>query len=583
MRPEVGYGFKFLSLPPQKNAPMRILVVSNFYPPRAIGGAELVAHRHALEMKKRGHEVRIFAGRPPKSNQSGGELDMELVDRLDVYLLSIRSLEPDRAFRWDAAGRRLRAVLHDFRPEVVHFHNLSGLGANLILEVKRFGAKTICTVHDHWGFCAKNTLYRDGGYVCKEFEECHFCVKNVSDENGKALPTRLRRDYVMSCLSEVDALVFPSRYLERAYAEAGFDTCEAHVQSNGVDIEKFEASPSPGAGPLHFAFIGYLGVHKGTDLVLDMVERLLAEPSLDGRWRLSIVGDGALRTRVSRLVEVAPHRDYVSFLGKLAANEIPAFLASSDVVLLPSVWPENEPVVMLEAIASGRAQLASRIGGHTELVVDGKSGLLFTSGDLNDLITKAVAYIESPALARQHGDFNRARRETVAQNIAVSAYEKIYAQPRRRVTRTDKIVLCDGQWPTLETAQFFNNFSLFEKRRKLRFIYADWADTYLWEQASAFFCWSHDANPRLAIRSVRMNIPVIAPAGSAIVRLCEEQWNGGFGYKDFPEAIAALLAIAERDHVASGHQARAIENLIDCAAALVDADAFSLTAERAVT
>ncbi len=543
----------------------------------------MVAHRHALEMKKRGHDVRIFAGRPPKSNQSGGELDMEFVDGLDVYLLSIRSLEPDRAFYWDAAGRRLRAVLHDFRPEVVHFHNLSGLGANLILEVKRFGAKTLCTVHDHWGFCAKNTLYRDHGYVCTDFEECHFCVPNVSDENGKALPTRLRRDYVMRCLSEVDALVFPSRYLERAYAEAGFDTSGAHVQSNGVDIEKFEASPSSGAGPLHFAFIGYLGVHKGLDLLLDMVERLLAEPSLNGRWRLTIVGDGALRARVARLVEEAPHRDYVSFLGKLVASEIPAFLATSDVVLLPSVWPENEPVVMLEAIASGRAQLASRIGGHTELVVNGKSGLLFESGDLNDLVTKAIAYIESPALARQHGDFNRARRETVEQNIAVSAYEKIYAQLQRAVTRTDKIVLCDGQWPTLETAQFFNNFSLFEKREKLRFIFADWADAYLWAEASALFFWSHDVSPRVAIRSMRMNIPVIAPAGSAIVRLCENEGIGGFGYKDFAEAIAALLAIAEREDAPSGRPARVTENLIDCVTALADADAFSLTSERPAT
>lgn len=559
---------------------MRILVVSNFYPARAIGGAELVAHRHALEMKRRGHDVRVFAGRVPKSNQSGGELDMELVDGLDVYLLSIRSLEPDRAFHWAAAGRRLRAVLHDFRPEVVHFHNLAGLGANLILEVKRFGAKTVCTVHDHWGFCMKNTLYRDGGYVCKDFEECHFCVPNVSDENGKALPTRLCRDYVMRCLSEVDALVFPSRYLERAYAEAGFDTRGAYVQSNGVEIEKFEASPSSGTGPLHFAFIGYLGVHKGVDLLLDLVERLLAEPSLAGRWRLSIVGDGALRTRIARLVEGAPHRDYVSFLGKLVASEVPAFLASSDVVLLPSVWPENEPVVMLEAIAAGRAQLASRIGGHPELVVDGKSGLLFESGDLNDLVTKAVAYIESPALARQHGDFNRARRETVAQDIAISAYEKIYAQTQRGADRTDKIVLCDGQWPTLEIAQFLNNFSLFEKCGKLRFIYADWADSYLWEEASALFCWSHDASPRLAIKSMRMNIPIIAPAGDAIARLCEEEGIGGFGYKDFAEALAALLAVAERDDRPASHQARAAKNLIDYATTLVDADVFSLTAEK---
>lgn len=559
---------------------MRVLIVSNLYPPRAVGGAEIVAHRHALEMKRRGHDVCVFAGRPPKSNQLGGELDLETVDGIDVHLLSIRTLEPDRAFHWDAAGRRFRATLNEFRPDVAHFHNLSGLGSNLILEARRFGVRTICTVHDHWGFCAKNTRYRDDGHVCEDFEECHFCVSNVSDDKGKALPTRLRRDYVMTCLSEVDHLVFPSRYLERAYAEAGFDTRAAHVQSNGVETGRFDPSPSPsGARPLQFAFIGYLGAHKGVPLLIDLVEHLLAQPALAGRWRLAIAGDGHLRARIMKLTESAPHRDCVTFLGKLAVDEIPELLAQSDVVLLPSVWPENEPVVMLEAIAAGRAQLASRIGGHPELVADGQSGQLFESGDLDDLAAKAVAYIERPELARKHGDFNRARRGDFAQDAAVSAYEKLYAMTANKAPPGDRIVLCEGRWPTLETAQFFNNLSLFEKKAKLRFIYVDWADTHLWEQACALFCWSYEVDAQIVNRAARMNMPVIAPAGGAAIRMCEEE-GLGFGYRDYAEAMAALARIADAGAPAAPDHAGDAEDMIDCAAALAEPQAFGLTAER---
>ncbi len=79
---------------------------------------------------------------------------------------------------------------------------------------------------------------------------------------------------------------------------------------------------------------------------------------------------------------------------------------------------------------------------------------------------------------------------------------------------------------------------------------------------------------------MRMNIPIIAPAGDAIARLCEEEGIGGFGYKDFAEALAALLAVAERDDRPASHQARAAKNLIDYATTLVDADVFSLTAEK---
>lgn len=558
---------------------MRILVVSNLYPPRAVGGAELVAHRHAIELKRRGHEVSVFAGRPPKSNQSGGEMDLEVVDGLDVHLLSLRSLEPDRAFHWDAAGRRFRAVLNDFRPDVVHFHNLSGLGVSLILEAKRFGARTVCTVHDHWGFCARNTLCREGGHICEDFEGCHFCVPNVADEQGKALPTRLRRDFVMTCLSEVDHLVFPSAYLRSAYSAGGFQTEAAFVQSNGVELERFDPADRQDEGPVQFAFVGYLGGHKGVDLLIGMVERLFADPALDGRWRLVIAGDGHLRAAVSRLAEEAPYRDCVRFLGKLETSEIPGLLAASDVALLPSVWPENEPVVMLEAIAAGRAQLASRVGGHPELVLDGESGRLFACGDLDDLVAKAVAYIAEPELARRHGAVNRARRKSFAQDAAVDAYERIYRTPPGGASGAETIVLCDGQWPTLETAQLFNNFSMFEKHAKLRFIYAEWADSRLWERASAFFFWSADANAQFLIRAARMSIPIIGPADGALAQLCEKERLGGFVYRDFAEAIAALTTLPGAKRRARRGGA---EDLIDCVASLLQPGAFSLRAEKPV-
>ena len=208
---------------------MRILIVSNLYPPFAVGGAEIVAHRHARALLARGHEVCVFAGRPPRADQDGGEIEFELVDGVEVHSIALRSLEPERAFRWEAAGRAFRAVALLVAPDVVHFHNLAGLGANLILEAKRLGLRTVCTMHDHWGYCARNTLLRPEGFVCRNTEDCHFCTPNAVDEAGKALPFRLARDYVRVCLSLVDQLVFPSRYLADAYRSEGFDGARMRV------------------------------------------------------------------------------------------------------------------------------------------------------------------------------------------------------------------------------------------------------------------------------------------------------------------------------------------------------------------
>lgn len=525
---------------------MRILVVSNFYPPFAVGGAEIVAHRHARELIARGHEVEVFAGRPPRAGQSGGEIEFETIDGVGVHILTLRSLNPDAAFRWGAAGRAFRATALHFRPDVVHFHNVTGLGANLVLEAKLLGLRTVCTVHDHWGYCVRNTLRRPEGFVCRNTEECHFCVPNVSDDSGKALPFRLARDYVRVCLAMVDHLVFPSRYLAEAYRAEGFDPARMSVQTNGVDLDRFQSAPRKGAGgPLHVAVVGYLGEHKGFDLLFEAIDRLLAQPPLAGRWKIEIAGDGHMREKIAALAARPEYCDQVVFHGRLDQDEIPRLMARADVVLLPSVWPENEPVVMLEAIAAGAAQLASRIGGHVDLVDDGRTGLLFESGDARDLAAKLAAYIEEPGLARRHGAANFARRGAFTQAAAVSAYEDLYRAPALKPQGEEAVILCDGGWPAQEVAQLFNSFALFERRTRIRFVYADWADSDLWARARALFLWSDERRSALLGRALRRGLPVIAPAQSGIAAFFAREGGAGVGYGNFAEAIAALLAAAD--------------------------------------
>ena len=73
-------------------------------------------------------------------------------------------------------------------------------------------------------------------------------------------------------------------------------------------------------------------------------------------------------------------------------------LRDIDVVVLPSSWPENEPVILLEAIASGAAILASRIGGNIDLVDEQRRGLFFEPGDADDLVARMRRFIEVPSM-----------------------------------------------------------------------------------------------------------------------------------------------------------------------------------------
>ncbi len=173
----------------------RILIVTNFYPPNAIGGAEVVAARQARAFFNSGHRVSVFAGGLPQDNLESGALEREWDHdgNIPVFRTGLVSLDTGENFFRPEMARRLTAVLRFFDPDIVHFHNVIGLGVNLIPLAKAHGAKVFVTLHDHWGFCFKNTRLRNDLALCTNFEECAHCLTRIETDNGNEMPTRLRR------------------------------------------------------------------------------------------------------------------------------------------------------------------------------------------------------------------------------------------------------------------------------------------------------------------------------------------------------------------------------------------------------
>src|SRR5262245_13291141 len=192
----------------------RVLVVSILFPPHVVGGAELVAYRQARELLARGHRVSVFAGWVAPTDQAG-RLEIEERDGLRVWRTPVVSFDPDDNFFTPTIAARLQSVLETEQPDVVHFHNLSGLGFSLVPLVKRRGLTTIVTLHDHSGYCYRATALRPDGSPCGQPEECALaCSGTVRPRDvDVALPMRLRRDYVAWALGHADRLISPSAAL----------------------------------------------------------------------------------------------------------------------------------------------------------------------------------------------------------------------------------------------------------------------------------------------------------------------------------------------------------------------------------
>lgn len=527
----------------------RLLVVSNLYHPVVVGGAEIVAQRQAEAMKARGYDVAVFAGGFPGPDFAAGSLALEEVGGIPVYRLALVSLSPGDNFHWPAARLRFTSLLAAHRPDIVHFHNLIGLGADLVPIARGAGARTVVTLHDHWGFCFKNTLLRNDLRLCTDVDECAACLPTIAGAGAPETPIRLRRDYVAHCIDQADVLVSPSRYLARAMTASGAVRRPVGHVSNGINLANVPVSGKPTTGRVDFGSFGYLGVHKGFATLLDAAETLAADEALAGRWTLTIAGHGELGEQLEADIASGRFGGAVRYAGRLDHVAALALMRRLHVIVLASIWPENQPVTLLEAIASGTAQLASRIGGNPELIEDGKSGFLFTPGDADDLATKMRRFIDEPDFAHRCGARNAERRADFSEETAIDRFEELYRGAPATPPPADKIVvLCAGRGASPGVQMMIHEFRHIEDRgRRVRFVRHEWADADLWGAASLLWFWTDGGAADLPLlgRALRGGIPVLAPDGS----ISRPAASSALPIASYSTLLAALGHIAARQDV----------------------------------
>lgn len=491
--------------------PLKILIVSNFYPPAIVGGAEIVAHRHARLLKARGWEVSVFAGAIPTASHRSGTLAAYSIDGIEVLSLAHRSLDPAENFRWPLANRILQSILSSSRPDIVHFHNVTGLGVDLVRIAEEAGIRTAVTLHDHWGYCFKNTRLREDESICMNIGECHLCKSTIED-SGSVVPMRLRRDYVVSRLEKADLLISPSEYLAKCYECGSLNLGSVIAQSNGIDLE---AIPSRIRRPnkcVEFLCAAYLGEHKGIPVLLDAVKILEGRSELEGRWALTIAGHGHLKATVEAFLAKLSTDTPVTFAGRLRREEMMRALDDADVIVLPSVWPENEPVILLEGVAAGAAVLATAVGGNSHIVITEKSGLLVPQGNAAALADAMARLILSPDLVTAMSEYNLARRRFLDQARSVDKLSALFESPLPIRRRRDDIVICTGQ-SSLESLQAIATLEMALDGLPPRLIWKDWADASDWASAKAYWCWDKAAGLKDVSDALAWGLPIILPQG----------------------------------------------------------------------
>lgn len=382
------------------NEQLRVLVVSHAHPSVSLGGAEIASHNLHLGLKALPNVESVYLariGHPAPRHSASALMSLRLAE--DELLFHADDYDHFFLSNGDtpAISRDLLRFARDLRPHVIHFHHVLGIGLEALYALREAfpHAAIIVTFHEYLSICHNHgqMVKRSSGQLCETASPvaCHGCFPDIP------VSRFLKRElFARGMLGLSDAFISPSRFLADRYAAWGIERDKISVIENGIAVEA-AAAPREVHGPRprrnRFAYFGQMTPFKGADLLVDAVSRIPKDVWGEDS-SLMIFGGNLERQpvefqeRMKKLIADAGHR--VRFYGAYQNSDVPRLMRSVDWVVLPSVWWENSPVVIQEALLHRRPMICSDIGGMAEKVRDGKDGLHFRAGSSQDLADRIV-------------------------------------------------------------------------------------------------------------------------------------------------------------------------------------------------
>jgi glycosyltransferase involved in cell wall biosynthesis len=209
-----------------------------------------------------------------------------------------------------------------------------------------------------------------------------------------------RTAHMRDVCANITHFIAPSCFMRDRFAAFGIAKERITVADYGFERAPFAAiERTPGDGRLRVGFLGSLMISKAPHVLLEAT-RALPQDALSVTLygaHTAYHGDDSYRRRLASLLE-QPH---VDLQGPLSHADVPQALASLDLLVVPSIWPENSPLVIHEAFLAGVPVVASKIGGIRELVTDDVNGLLFPAGDVAGLTRALGRVLHEPGLLQK--------------------------------------------------------------------------------------------------------------------------------------------------------------------------------------
>ena len=421
---------------------MKILLPVHVFFPKHFYGTETYTLELAQALKKMGHDPIILTALPlwEKGGTDKFYFTYEY-DGLDVHCLDF-NLNPHASFKQIYYRPELYPVydeiLDNIKPDIVHVTHIINHTATLLEVLRDKKIPAVATLTDFFGICFNAKLDREDGALChgpnEKSTNCLRCYLQKADifpkqqmlnnhfmKNGfitylasRALPYLAKApwgnknyivDQIRGVTERVDLLrrlydtyrymIAPTDFLYEAYITNRFYPEKLKKINFGVNLELVKGYQTPrkmNGAMIRFGFIGQLSAHKGIDLLINAYLRIKSD-----NISLSIYGSPDQDTYMDELLRLSSGVNHIKFCGTFPREELPARLSEFDVLVIPSRWYENSPLVLLYAFATRTPVIVTDVKGMSEFVKDGFNGYTFKKNSVEHLTTIMQKIVDDPS------------------------------------------------------------------------------------------------------------------------------------------------------------------------------------------
>lgn len=382
---------------------MKVLILSPLFYPQG-SGAEISTMLECKELLENGVDVVVVTNNKVRLDSRSSWLSKAKTYQIPMFFNSF--IYPTGKpfgeylywFMQNSSWKYVRQIARNEKVDLIHIeHSFIGFSNEVLKPI-------IVTIRDYWPLCPYRILLYDSQRCCgsNRFPHAFSCRNDTYLGSGIAKIPHLT--YVKFCmpilyamnniyqsimaerLSQIDLLITVSGFMKEVIGK------NLNIDRNKIEVLHTPIVPRPyvphkSSGPTTLSYFGALEFHKG---VMNLLYAFALAVKENSNLRLFICGDGSLKKRIKEMISRHHLSNYVTITGKIDHTSLDTIYKQTDIVVLPSLWPEPFARAAIESLTAGRIVLANPAGGTVEQIEEGKNGFYANCFDIHELARKII-------------------------------------------------------------------------------------------------------------------------------------------------------------------------------------------------